>query len=576
MKMKLLPFCLLCCAFASPGILFAQASSNSITVAVTFSSNPSTASAAFTDLKYNKQGVFNYEMDDRSAGMRDVFAFFNGGTAPVNSISYPGKTFTDGCGNPIKWRAAVATNALLQSNNSDWVNYNNCLNWTEMANLVNNSWAIENHGFYHNKTGTYANGENTNKNINDNTTYIRERLQEQGVQYVPRVMVVPNNDAGYVPRAEALGYLAAASQGALDGYTIYPQSVDNTLSISSLPQGFAMYNRGLKDGWDAGTVGYYQGIINNNFLGGMSASNKKMWRFAGHYFSAPDFDKFVTLMNYLETEAADRVWMTTLQEFLEYRETKAMVVKTESISGNTLTITLDLSSLPANNRFRDMSLLVTANTSISSVVVTGADASSFNAATGLINVFEKQNAPLLSLPVILHGFSAQRNNNAVNLKWNASVSAATDFTVERSTNGIDFTATGTIRTTSAGTQTHSFKDATPLEGNNSYRIKMHEEGQAPRYSAIVLVRFSALDKTVIYPNPLKGRTVSVTLAGSLVGVADLWVTNTSGSVVHQQKIQVGSGRQIKINLPSAIPPGTYILELAGGGNLKESMMIVCL
>jgi hypothetical protein len=365
-------------------------SPNVIKVIISFNGNPGTATSAFADLKYNKLGVYNYEMDDRSPGMRDVFAFFNGGTAPVNGVTYPGKTFTDGCGNVVKWRAAVATNARLQSDNSDWANYNNCLNWAEMANLVNNNWMIENHGFYHNKTGTFANGNNINKNINENTAYIENRLLEQGVQFTPRIMVVPNNDTGYVTQAEALGYMAAVSQQSLDAYPIYPQYINNTLSVAGLPQGFAMYNRGLQDMWGDSSVLYYQGIVDKNFLNGMSAANKKMWRFAGHYFSDTDFARFISLMNYLETQAADRVWMTTLQEFLEYRETKAAVVKTETLSGNTLTISLDITSVPAKNLFRDMSLLINSDATINTVTVTGADASSFNAATGLINVFEKK------------------------------------------------------------------------------------------------------------------------------------------------------------------------------------------
>ena len=551
--------------------------SNIITIAVTFNTTPVSASSAFADLKYNKLGVYNYEMDDRSPGMRDVFAFFNGGTAPVNGVTYPGKTFTDGCGNVVKWRAAVATNARLQSDNSDWANYNNCLNWAEMANLVNNNWMIENHGFYHNKTGTYANGENTSKNINDNTIYIKDRLLEQGVQYIPRIFVVPNNDAGYVPAAQALGYMAAVSQQSLDGYPIYPQYVDNTSSISDLPQTFAMYNRGFKDGWDAGSVGYYQGIIDNYFLSGMSAANKKIWRFAGHYFSDTDFARFISLMNYLETKSADRVWITTLQEFLEYRETKAAVVKTETLSGNTLTITLDISSLPAKNRFRDMSVLINSGATINTVTVTGADASSFNAATGLINVFEKQSESIVTLPVTLDKFTALRNNAAVDIKWTASVSGTANFAVERSTNGNDFSELSVVKSSStSGAQSYTYKDVQPAEGNNPYRLKILEAGAAVRYSPVVVVRFSTLDKTMIYPNPVKGRMLTIDLSQPIKGVVDLWLTNTTGAVVHQQKIQVFNQRQLKINLPQSVPAGTYILEVSGGQGVKESVMIVCL
>jgi hypothetical protein len=116
----------------------------------------------------------------------------------------------------------------------------------------------------------------------------------------------------------------------------------------------------------------------------------------------------------------------------------------------------------------------------------------------------------------------------------------------------------------------------PAEGNNSYRLKMVEAGSAARYSPVVIVRFSVLDKTIIYPNPVKGRMLTIGLSKAITGWADLWLTNTTGSIIHQQKIQGLNQRQLKINLPQGVPAGTYILEIAGEKGVKESVMIVCL
>jgi hypothetical protein len=116
----------------------------------------------------------------------------------------------------------------------------------------------------------------------------------------------------------------------------------------------------------------------------------------------------------------------------------------------------------------------------------------------------------------------------------------------------------------------------PAEGNNPYRLKILEAGAAVRYSPVVVVRFSTLDKTMIYPNPVKGRMLTIDLSQPIKGVVDLWLTNTTGAVVHQQKIQVFNQRQLKINLPQSVPAGTYILEVSGGQGVKESVMIVCL
>jgi hypothetical protein len=360
-------------------------------VEVSFKSAPSKAKSSFAPLKYNKEGVFNYEMDDRSPNVRDVFALFHGGIAPINNSSYPGKSFSDGCGNRISWRAAVATNARLESNNADWVDYNHCLTWKEMAGLIREDWMIENHGYYHNKTGVFNNGENTRKNVADGTGYIVEQLKKEGALFVPRVFVVPNADTGYVREARSLGYLAAVSQQPLDGFRINPLYVDQQLWIDTLGKGFLLFNRGMADQWNAEKLNYYTDVL-NRFLADLNIQHQKLWRLGGHYFSnAQEFEEFNRLMNDLENKAADRLWITTLQEFCEYRETSSLAVKKESLAGNKLRITIDLSKLPKQNYFRDLSLLITADKAIEKVTVSGADRLSYNKETGLVNIFKKQN-----------------------------------------------------------------------------------------------------------------------------------------------------------------------------------------
>ena len=150
--------------------------------------------------------------------------------------------------------------------------------------------------------------------------------------------------------------------------------------------------------------------------------------------------------------------------------------------------------------------------------------------------------------------------------------------MERSTNGTNFSEIGIIQVPSAtvGVKAYDFKDTQPVEGNNSYRLKFLEVGSAARYSPVVVIRFSALDKTIIYPNPVRGRLITISLSKPITGTADIWLTNTTGAIMHQQKIQGFNQRQLKINLPQSVPAGTYILEINSAQGIKESIMIMCL
>jgi hypothetical protein len=498
--------------------------SGDIVIEVNFATTPTVATSAFAPLKFNKQGVFNYELDDRSPQMRDIVAFFSGGVAPESGTNYPGKTFTDGCGNNIKWRAAIATNARLQSDNSDWVNFNSCLSWAEMASLINKDFMIENHGYYHNITGTFNNGTNQRKNINDNTIYIYQNLLAQGVQFRPRIVVVPNHDDFYATEGQHLKYLATTTQGALDGYTIYPDFVDQQLTITSFDNSYRLFNRSFKDAWDASAVTYYNGVV-NGFLSGMSSSTLKMWRLGGHYFdplNINEWNSFVSTMNYLDTQATDRVWVTTLQEYMEYMEVKAKAIKVDSRVANKLTITISLANISEQNRFRDMSLNVTSDAAISSVVVTGADSSSYNASTKLINVFKKKTTGFhdpsletdLAAPTLTIDYTS---GDRVNLNWTA-ITNAENYVLERATNSTFTTALTTVYTGPNLTFLN-----TGLSGGTSYFY---------RVKATATLYYDSNYSTSV--NPTTGARVSLSPGG------DLGINNFAIAAGNTYEFQAGS------------------------------------
>ena len=120
-------------------------------------------------------------------------------------------------------------------------------------------------------------------------------------------------------------------------------------------------------------------------------------KYMGHAFShgptgTAQLANFARFVQYIQDHPnnKDRAWLAGMQEFYEYYEVKRDVMPVQKLVGNKLIMTLDLAAINPNNRYRDMSLLVNADAAISTVNVLGADSSSFNAKTGLINLFKQK------------------------------------------------------------------------------------------------------------------------------------------------------------------------------------------
>jgi hypothetical protein len=360
-------------------------------VQVTFSGTPSAnTTVESADLKYNKYGVFSMDWDDRAGSAVDAAAYMSGGTTR-GGVTYQGKTFTDGCGNPIKYTAGVATNAV--SGSSDWSALGGTMNWTQMKSVLDKDWGFLNHGYTHGSIGVYVtNGWNQTDNLFENVKYIYDQFKLQGREYVMRTTVVPSNDTLYNAAAEQIGDLASTSEGTFGAYQSvpYPNYLNNGVAdITDFKNdwGHKAFSRKFRDVDDATDVTAYTTDL--AVLIAQSTSSAKKIRRAGVHTT--DLTYFPQIIDYLYNNSQDKIWVTSLHEMMEYFETCRRTDISTSISGNTMTITLDQRYIPEPNRWRDLSLLISgAGVSISSVSVSGADDFSYNATTGLVNVFKKK------------------------------------------------------------------------------------------------------------------------------------------------------------------------------------------
>jgi hypothetical protein len=183
---------------------------------------------------------------------------------------------------------------------------------------------------------------------------------------------------------------------------------------------------------------------------------------------------------------------------------------------------------------------------------------------------------LVPLAINLSDFSATKINQAVELVWNASLDRASEFQVERSTNGVDFSQIGTINPASGtnGLKTYQFQDQRPLSGTAYYRLKYTEAGGSTKYSKIISVNFAINSELTVYPNPLKGNTINIDLAKPVNGDIDISLINTYGVTVMKQKMHVTNQRQFQLFKNVSLPAGNYLLQVATGKLVKQTKLVI--
>jgi hypothetical protein len=119
------------------------------------------------------------------------------------------------------------------------------------------------------------------------------------------------------------------------------------------------------------------------------------------------------------------------------------------------------------------------------------------------------------LPISLVSFEASKKDNAAYLQWvtENEVNAAS-YIVERSNNGINFVAIGTVVANNMnGTNRYSFTDAHPAEGINYYRLKSVDKNSAFSYSPTRKINFKpGANDISIYPNPVTNAAITITSA----------------------------------------------------------------
>lgn len=204
-----------------------------------------------------------------------------------------------------------------------------------------------------------------------------------------------------------------------------------------------------------------------------------------------------------------------------------------------------------------------------------------NGANADLNRFQIVFRAMGTLPVSITNIKAYKHNSGVNVEWNVSnETAIAGYDVEKSTDGNTFSKFATVTATNAAT-THSYLgfDASPVSGANYYRVKSIGLNGAAKYTGVVkvIIGKDVASSVSVYPNPIKGNVVNVSLNELAKGAYTLTVYGNDGKQVAVKNVIISNTGTTNetIGLPSGTAKGIYQLKVTGNNqNIATQQLFV--
>ncbi len=175
-------------------------------------------------------------------------------------------------------------------------------------------------------------------------------------------------------------------------------------------------------------------------------------------------------------------------------------------------------------------------------------------------------------------FQVEKDQGAAQLQWNINTDYKTAyFEIEHSTRENDFAWIGEekSRGDAKAFNSYHFKDHSPKNGLNYYRIKQVFADGSFRYSEVQEVEFVGdLNRFFLYPNPADSE-IFVHLKPFSGKAGTLYMHDVLGRVVYQEHFVAIPTRPCRIAIPASLGSGVYALSLKiDGQKLRTELVII--
>ena len=380
--------------------------SNLSEIIVEFDSPPTALNIQKSTLKYNKDFAYSLTIDDgKIDGYTYAFQLLNGGYIQDVDNTYPGLSYTDGCGNDVLFTAGLAWNSVSSSFSDIHINTPDYITWTQLNEMHDAGWDIFNHAYSH-----AAYGETEYQfQVEENNSYV---LQKTGIRM--NHFVIPSGDLNYIPYAFGNNMRAVYSNKSQ--FSGYPSGIDIDAPYDTYQQ--KIYRRFLNDDL------YQQDNITEtiNQIAQISNENNHIWfsEFTHRVHTTTTggsliFSTFEYYMNYIAEKygkiGTDKIWVASLEEVHDYLLIREKTTLNYTVEGNRAHIYLNLDNIPADMSVYNLSLNINSDSQIISVTPQFDSEINFNSETGLVNLTWSQNT-LKSMATT--GLTANNNNEYAN------------------------------------------------------------------------------------------------------------------------------------------------------------------
>ena len=198
--------------------------------------------------------------------------------------------------------------------------------------------------------------------------------------------------------------------------------------------------------------------------------------------------------------------------------------------------------------------------------ISGIDSVSFTLDTSITASYENRFSIIFTpsaLAVNSIVASATLNDKVATITWNTEGEKGESyFEVEKSTDGKNFTAIGQQAAKNTSIASYTATDNSVVEGNNYYRIKAVSETGAVNYSNVAKVQLTEnSNQFTVYPNPLVGKTLNVSLSNVNAGKYVVSIYNVLGEKVVEQAIVHEGNASHAITINNTLAAGIYSLVI---------------
>jgi len=239
-----------------------------------------------------------------------------------------------------------------------------------------------------------------------------------------------------------------------------------------------------------------------------------------------------------------------------------------------------ITSVPSNEQLYYLGNLVTAGETITNynpadlqVKWTNPDVSSTSFTYAFVDSAGKQSPTpatyTINVSVVLastmSSFTGRSTDQGNILSWTSyDETTATNFTVQRSGDGVNYTTIGTVNGTgNNSTVNHSFTDIEPIpDVSNSYRLLWTDGSGNIAFSNVVTLAPTANSSVVaITPNPFQDQlTVRMNLAQT--EPVSIRVLDSKGAMLRQVQVQgVRGTNAFDVNGLSGLPASVYFIQV---------------